>query len=98
MPQQDGIMKPRFYHSLRSRVFHASRPHTPLYIPPVFPHNPSALPAQLCIDLSQSLVTVWNDALTLCLPRAFPGHTVCSTPAEICVGWKCLWEVRCGAI
>ena len=27
-------------------------PHTPLYIPPIFPHNPSALPTQLCIDLS----------------------------------------------
>src|SRR5260221_3755870 len=39
------------------------------------------LPTQPCIDLSQSLVTVWNGALILCLPRAFPRHTVCSTPS-----------------
>jgi hypothetical protein len=31
--------------------------------------------------LSQSLVTVWNDAFTLCLLRTHSRNTVCITPA-----------------
>src|SRR5258708_9079365 len=56
-------------------------PILPFTFPPYSRTILPQLPTQPCIDLSQSLVTVWNDALTLCLPRAFPGHTVCSTPA-----------------
>jgi hypothetical protein len=52
-----------------------------------------------CIVLSQSLVTVWNDAFTLCLPHALARNKVCSTPGrKFAWGGDVAWEVRCGAI
>src|SRR6266849_8980308 len=80
------------------RVTSHPPPHSALHLlqfPSVFPWT--AL--RRWHALSRSLVTVWNSRLTLCLPRAFPRNTVCSTPAGILRGLELsLWEVQCGAI